>query len=231
MKLPAVLQPTNTTAAKLAEARTALSVAEEGLAQFQGERIAALDRGDVAGARRLDLKIAEQTAACLTFSEHVTRLEAKHEQEQRDERAGAYLAAIDRLDKDLLPPRLHAVNDLAAGLRQVAAALGQLHQGTGTLFSTWPAGVPQGSYGSRFSFDARRAERLLKEAVAHLTCDWPIDSRLRQAEKDIAKFAATEAKYHAETIAELRALGPAELPELEPETEPEPTQEIEEEAA
>jgi hypothetical protein len=209
MKLPTVLRSTDT-AAKLAEARTALAAAETQLASLQEERATALRNDDIAAARRLDRQIGEQHDACVTYADRVTLLQAAFEQERRDERARRYQAAVDRLDKDLLPPRLRAVDDLAAGLRMVAAAYGQLHQGTGALFRAWPAGVPQGSYGDRWSFDAARAERCIKECLSHLTCDWSVDARLRQTEKEIADFAAKEIQYHANTVAELREQGPPE---------------------
>jgi hypothetical protein len=184
--------------------RTALAAAEDRLAALQEERTSALRNDDIAGARRLDLKITEQDQACITFADCVTLLQATHEQEQRDERDSQYQAAVDRLDKDLLPLRLRAVDELAAGLRMVAGALGQLHENTGALFRAWPADVPQGFYGDRWAFNAARAERCIKESLSRLTCEWPIDARLRRTVEDIAKFAAAEVQYHATTIAELR---------------------------
>jgi hypothetical protein len=119
MKLPAIRRPTDT-AIKLTEARAALTTAEARLASLQDERTTALRDDDIAAARRLDRQIAEQHEACVTYADRVKLLHSTQEQEQRDGRSRTYLAAVDRLDKDLLPPRLRAVDDLAAGLPRAA---------------------------------------------------------------------------------------------------------------
>jgi hypothetical protein len=214
MKFPTIRREAGS-AGKITEAQTALAAAEGHLAQLQNDRTAALGNDDIDGARRLDRQIAEQREACGTYADRVALLRGKVEQEQRDDRRRQYEEAVDRL-AELLPRRLSAVDELAAGLRTVATALGKLHQETGALFRDWPSGVLQGRYGDRWRFDASGAERCLKDCLQTLLAEWPIDSRLREVQNDITKFAAAEAKYHADTIAELRALAPAE-PEPEPE--------------
>jgi hypothetical protein len=218
MKLPAIWQPTDSTR-KLAAAQTALAAADERLAALQDERTAALRDDDIAGARRLDRQIADQREARTTFADRVALLQTKLAREQHEQRIAAHLAAVARIETDLLPPRAAAATALEAALKAVAVAARNFKEANDAVKKNWPAIVPRPTeyYLSTDRVGERAKEcfqpgLLVRLYTSQAAASYEFTGRLLQADRHADGFAAEEAKHHAALLSDARAF---RVPEIE----------------